>query len=149
MDASTIQADPAGAFNLAQYEASESAVFEPINPKTGEKLLGADGQPVRIELYGPASEQYLRAQAQIEAAMTERAVQSFMANKGKQVEEKGDPAADAENSRADRIKKLIACTKSISPNFPVAAADLFTNPRLAYLTNQAAAFMENWSHFLP
>jgi hypothetical protein len=141
MDAATIQANPSGAFDLAQFEAKDWATLTVLNPKTLEPLIGADGKPVEIDMYGPASEQYLRIETQIERDRNTALIQK-VTKAGKTSD------GDDELQRAIRTKKLIACTREIR-NFPVAPEDLFKNPRLGYIANQAAQFMEVWGHFLP
>jgi hypothetical protein len=104
-------------------------------------LLGVDGQPVTIELWGPGSETYVREQTNIDRSNQERMMKSI----GKGAGAKVDSYVD---TRAVAVKKLIACTRSISPNFPVSADALYTNVKLGYITAQASKFMEDWGNFL-
>ena len=139
MEANTIQASPAAAFDLAQYEAADTAILEVENVAGDGPLIGPNGQPVTIELYGPGSEQYVKVQAEIDRGNQERI---FAAARGK------TPKDAASEQRAAHTKKLVACTKAIN-NFPVDAKTLYANPRLGYIRNQVATFIEDWSHFLP
>lgn len=65
-------------FDLSAFEAAETAVLEVLNQK--EEPLLFNGQPVTIELYGPGSAQYARAQAKVDTASQTRA---FAAIRGK------------------------------------------------------------------
>lgn len=125
-------------FDLSQFEASDTGVLEVQNQKDDGPLL-FNGQPVTIELYGPGSEQYAKAQAKIESAGQMRL---FAAARGKAK----DAAAEA---RRDQIEKLVACTKAIN-NFPVpgGAAKLYENRKLGYITNQVSKYLEDWGNFL-
>ncbi len=123
-------------FALSAFEAADTATLEVLNQK--EEPLLVDGQPVTIELYGPGSVQYTKAQAKIDSASQTRA---FAAIRGKVAKD------GPEESRRLTAEKLAACTKAIN-NFPVTPLDLYSNPRLGYITNQVAKFVEDWSAFL-
>ena len=123
-------------FDLSAFEASDTAVLEVLNQK--EEPLMVDGQPVTIELYGPGSTQYAKAQAKIDSASQARA---FAAIRGKVAKDGPDEA------RRLQAEKLAACTAKIN-NFPVTPLDLYSNPKLGYITNQVAKFVEDWSAFL-
>ena len=125
------------AFDIGLFEASDTATLEVVNQKD-EPLIGANGQPVTIELYGPGSSQYTRAQAKIDTASQTRA---FAAIRGKTLKDGPDEA------RRLQAEKLAACTAKIN-NFPVTPLDLYSNPKLGYITNQVAKFVEDWSAFL-
>ncbi len=124
------------AFDLSQYEAADTAVLDVLNQKE-EPLLGAGGQPVTIEMYGPGSAQYAKAQAKIDSASQTRA---FAAIRGKVTKDA------AEENRKLQAEKLAACTKQIN-NFPVDPPALYGNAKLGYITNQAAKFLEDWGNF--
>ena len=123
-------------FDLSQFEAAETATLEILNQK--EEPMMVDGEPVTIELYGPGSTQYARAQAKIDAASQARA---FAAIRGKTTKDA------AEESRKLMAEKFAACTKAISKNFPVDPVALYSNPKMGYITNQVAKFIEDWANF--
>lgn len=139
MDAAIIQANPAGAFNVSQFEAADTAVLDVI-AANGQPLL-FNGEPVQIVMYGPGSEQDLKAQTEIERANSERMMQSLRGKTAK------DEIAER---RAAQIKKLIAVTKEVR-NFPVedGPAGIYGNTKLGYITNQAIKFQQDWANFLP
>lgn len=125
------------AFNVAQFEAAETGLLEVLSQKE-EPLIGADGiNPVTIELYGPGSAQYARAQAKIDTANQARA---FAAIRGKVTKDA------AEENRKLTAEKFAAITKAVN-NFPIAPLDLYMNPKLGYITNQVAKFADDWANF--
>lgn len=124
------------AFNVADFEANDTAWLEVQNKKDDAPLL-FNGAPVRIELRSPGTREYLNAQHKIE---TSNSAKTFAALRGKPVKETVDGNLD---QRAD---KLAACTCAIE-NFPVSAKDLYANPKLGYITAQVAKFIEDWANF--
>lgn len=126
-------------FDLSQFEAAETGVLEVLNAK-GEPLLHK-GSPVTIEVYGPGSQQFVRAQSKLEQANQAR---SFAAIRGKAM-----PNAP-EEQRKDIVTKLAACTKTVV-NFPIpgGAAALYGNPKLGYITEQVSKYLEDWANFPP
>lgn len=123
-------------FDVAFFEAADTGILEVLNQK--EEPLLFNGAPVSIELYGPGSEQYVKAQAKLDSASQARA---FAAIRGK-------VSKDPNESRNQTIEKLVAVTKSIN-NFPLSggAQALYANPRLGYITAQVAKFIEDWGNF--
>ncbi len=135
MNAPEIQADPARAFDIAQFEASDTAVMDVLLPN-GQPMMH-NGQPVQIELYGPGSEQDFKAQVEIDR------VNSMMQTlRGKTAKD------EVAERRAAQIKKLAAVTKEVR-NLPVSAVDIYGNQKLGYITNQVLKFQGDWSNFLP
>lgn len=123
-------------FNLADFEASDTAFLE-VQNKKGDGPLKLNGQLVRIEVFGPGSRESLSAQHKQEQASQAAA---FAAARGKPIPESID----------DRIKRsatnLAAVTRSIE-NLPLTPIDLYTNPKLGYITAQVARFKDDWANF--
>lgn len=135
----TQQGEALPAFDLSLFEAAETGTLEVLDMR-GDPLL-YNGQPVTIELYGPGSSVYAKAQAKTEQASQARV---FAAMRG------GKAAKDsADETRRANIEKLVACTKAIN-NFPIAggAQTLYENRKLGYITNQVSGFLEDWGRFL-
>jgi hypothetical protein len=129
------QDNNAPAFDMSAFEAADTATVDILTPK-GEPLMVGD-KAVSIEVYGPGSEQYMKATAKLNSGAQARA---FAGLKGK-VDKN-----PLETERKERAEKLAACTKQVN-NFPVAPIDLYSNPKLGYITNQVARFIEDWSNF--
>jgi hypothetical protein len=126
------------AFNLADFEAADTAVLEVQNKKDDGPLL-VNGQPVQIVLHSPGSAEYIRAEAKANQAAQAR---TFAALRGKPVKE------TPEEARQKNAEKLAACTVELR-NFPVAggAVALYDNPKLGYITAQVEKFLSDWGNF--
>lgn len=122
-------------FDLASFEAADTAVLE-VTDRQGEPLL-FKGEPVTIELYSPGSSQYLRANHKVATAQQ---TATFAAIRGKPIKE------TVEGNMHKQAEKLAACTARVN-NFPVPAFEIYTNPKLGYITNQVAKFIEDWANF--
>lgn len=122
-------------FDIAAFEAADTAILEVLNRKD-EPLL-YQGQPVTIELCSPGSREYLRANHKLATANQAAA---FSAIRGKPVKE------TAEGNIDKQAEKLAACTRTVN-NFPVGAFEIYSNPKLGYITAQVAKFIEDWSNF--
>lgn len=126
----------AAAFNVADFEARDTAWLEVQNKKDDGPLL-VDGRPVRIEVRSPGTKEAMNAQHKIDTATHTR---TFAAMRGKAsketVESKIEQSAD----------KLTAITAQIE-NFPVSPKDLYSNPKLGFITEQVAKFHGDWANF--
>ena len=123
-------------FNLADFEARDTAMLEIQNIK-GDGPLLVNGQPVRVEIRSPGTREALNAQHKLETATTAR---TFAAMRGKAVKE------TVETKQAERAEKLAAVTVRIE-NFPVAPHDLYSNPKLGWFTQQVAEFHADFGNF--
>lgn len=132
----TTELTPAPVFDVTAFEATDTAVLIVQNKKDDGPLLVND-KPVRIELYGPGSKQYLSAQHKIE--QHNQAI-TFAGIRGKPIKE------TAEDKAEKRVNKLVACTLSID-NFPIAPKDLYSNTKLGYIADQVEKFIGDWSNF--
>jgi hypothetical protein len=125
------------AVDLSALEASDTATLE-VNALTGEPMV-FNGTPVTVVLYGPGSEQAIKAQAKADAGEQAKA---FAAIRGKPSKDTPDAA------RRARAERLAACTESIT-GLPIAPLDVYLNPKLGYITNQVERFAGDWANFLP
>ncbi|MCG2586489.1 hypothetical protein [Massilia sp. TS11] len=123
-------------FNLADFEAKDTAVLEVQNIKDDGPLLRG-GQPVRIVVRSPGSREALSAQHKLSTATNAR---TFAAMRGKPVKQTID------EELAERAERLAAITESIE-NFPVSPRELYANPKMAWLTNQVEKFHGDWANF--
>lgn len=126
-------------FNVSKYEAAETAILEVKDITGAAPLIGEGGQPVTIEVYGPGSEQAVKADAEIAQNNKTRI---FAAVRGK------EPKNAAALERDDHTRKLTACTKALN-NFPIpgGAKALYENPRLGFIRQQVAEFQVDWANF--
>jgi hypothetical protein len=123
-------------FDIASLEVAETGTLDVLDVKQ-EPLLGIGGKPVSIELYGPGSQQYVRAKAKTEAAIQTRAMAAV----------RGKVAKDAATENRRLVaEQLAACTKAIH-NLPGDALAIYSNPKLGYITEQAEKFVQDWANF--
>lgn len=135
MTSEVVSLTPVSPFDLAQFEAADTFTLEVMSQKD-EPLL-YNGAPVTIEVYGPGTREYQYAHHRLAQANQANA---FAAMRGKPVKE------TVEGNATKLADKLAACTKSVN-NFPVAAQEIYTNPKLGYITAQVAKCIEDWANF--
>lgn len=124
------------AFDVTDFEARDTAWLEVQNKKDDGALL-FNGLPVRIEVRSPGTKEAMNAQHKQEAAAS---IKTFAALRGKPVKE------TVEGKVEQSADKLAAVTGAIE-NFPVSAKELYSNPKLGYITAQVAKFHEDWANF--
>lgn len=130
-----IQTTAAASFNVADFEARDTAWLELENQK-GEPLL-VNGAPVRIEVRSPGTKEAMNAQHKVDTATTAK---TYAAMRGKPVKE------TVEGNIEQRAEKLAAVTTQIE-NFPIAPKALYSNPKLGWITVQVAKFHDDWANF--
>ena len=126
----------ASAFSLADFEARDTAWLEIQNIK-GDGPLLVNGQPVRFEIRSPGTSEALNAQHKIDTAASAKA---FAAVRGKAVKD------TVESKFSERAGKLSAVTARIE-NFPVSPLELYSNPKLGWITEQVSQFHADWANF--
>lgn len=126
----------AAAFNVADFEASDTAWLEIQNKKDDGPLL-VNGAPARILVRSPGTKEAMSAQHRIELANTNRMYASM---RGKQVNE------TVESKVESAATKLLAVTVQIE-NFPISPKELYSNPKLGYITDQVTKFHGDWANF--
>ena len=94
----------ATAFNLADFEASDTAMLE-VQNKKGDGPLLFNGQPVRVEIRSPGTKEASQAQHKLETAATTR---TYAAMRGKASKE------TVESKRAERVEIRSPGTKEAS-----------------------------------
>lgn len=124
------------AFNISDFEASDTAWLEVQTKKEDGPLL-FNGAPVRILLRSPGTKEAMSAQHKVELANTNR---MYAAMRNKQVNETMEGKIEA------AANKLIAVTAQIE-NFPISPKDLYSNPKLGYITEQVTKFHGDWANF--
>lgn len=99
-----------------------------------------EGKPVAVHLYGPATDEYARAKAELEREGAARVFRAMNANKNKKKGPDEDREADA--------KFLTAVTASFE-NFPYPGGvfAIYREPRLKYIGNQVQAHINDLGNF--
>jgi hypothetical protein len=123
-------------FNVGDFEASDTAWLEVQNKKDDGPLM-SNGAPVRILVRSPGTKEAISAQHRIDLAATNR---MYAAMRGKQVNE------TVESKTETSVSKLLAVTGEIQ-NFPISPKELYSNPKLGYITEQVTKFHGDWANF--
>lgn len=124
-------------FDLSAYELHDTGLLKVQNAKGDDDLLGPNGKPVTIELYGPGSDQAVRARHKAGKRAAERMQQLVKGKIGKN---------ESENAEEEEIDRLVSMTKSIN-NFPIDARTVYSNPKLGYITRQVKQYLDDDSNF--
>ena len=121
---------------LADLEARDTAWLEVQNKQDDGPLL-FNGQPVRIEVRSPGTREALNAQHKQDQA---RKTATYAAMRGKHVKETVD------GNITQGAEKLAAITAQIE-GLPISPLDLYSNPKLGYITEQVAKVHGDWANF--
>lgn len=127
-------------FDISQFETVDYATLSVLNPK-GDELIGAEGKPVLINLYGPGSKQFVNAKYKLDNATQTRSIAILRGKTSKNA---------AEEARQQQAEFYAAVTVSIE-NFPIegGALALYLNPKLNYITEQVDKFLSETENFMP
>lgn len=128
--------------DIRSFAVEETRVLH-LKSASDDPLIGDDGNPMTVTLYGPGSKQYARAQAAQNNRFVER-----LQKKGKAAEQ------TAEQSASERADRLAACTKEFSSN--IAYDDLkgtelfkavYSDPSIGFIAEQVGTFINDWGNF--
>ncbi|MDX1489735.1 MAG: hypothetical protein R3332_00460 [Pseudohongiellaceae bacterium] len=127
----------ASPFDISEFELLDTGVLTVQNAKGDDDLI-SKGQPVKIELYGSGSAQAVKVAHKAGQRSAARVAQLVRGKVNKR---------EAENAEEEEIEKLVALTKSISPNFPLTPEEIYSNPKLGYITRQVKEYLAADSNF--
>lgn len=126
------------AFSIADLEIDDTAILTVRNVSRDGDLIGVDGvNPVTIELYSSGSAQAVKALRKAGVQMQKR-LRDTIQNR--------IDAKDAERAERENVDKLTALTKRIN-NLPLDAEQLYSNPKLGFITKQVEAFIADDANF--
>lgn len=113
-----------------------------LDTPDGEPML-FNGQPVAVNLYSPATPEFVAAQTKREREVTQRVV-SAMADKNKNKSKKTDATDDA-----DADAKFLCAVTAGFENFPFpgGAEAIYREPRLKYINNQVNRHLSDLGNF--
>jgi hypothetical protein len=123
-------------FDVSQIEIADTAVMT-VKDVFGNELA-IDGEAVTIELYSPGSPQGVKA--------LHKSGRGAQMRQWRMMREQPDPN-DAGNADREYAQKLADFTKAISPNLPLAPFDIYSNPKLGYISVQVAEFISKPANF--
>ncbi len=128
--------------DFEQFYLEETAMIDIHLPDGKKTPMVFKGKPVRIELFGPATEQHARASAKLNRFASETYLKSM------QVQDKPDPDLQAEAEEAANLQFLVDVTKEIH-NFPFPGGPkgVYSTRRLLYMANQARTGLQKLENF--
>lgn len=129
--------------DFAEFYLEETAVIDIHLPDGKKTPMLFKGKPVRIEMYGPATEQHARASAKLNRFASETYLKSMQIS-----DNKPDPDKQAEAEEAANLQFLVEVTKEIH-NFPFPGGPkaVYSTRKLLYMANQARAGLQRLENF--
>lgn len=127
--------------DIKKFAVEETGILH-LRGADDEPLMGEDGKPMTITLYGPGSKQHARAQS---------AQQNRLVDKLKR---KGKTDQTAEQRAREQAEFLAACTKEFSSNIEydgLTGDELFravyADESIGFIADQAAKHLGDWANF--
>jgi len=127
--------------DIRKYSVEETGTLELLEAND-DPMLGDDGKPMTITMYGPGSKTYAKAQA---------AQQNRMIDKLKR---KGKTDQTAEAKGAEAAEFLASCTKEFSANIEYDGLEgdalfraVYADTSIGFISDQIAKFIGDWSSF--
>lgn len=130
------QGAPQG-FDLTQFEMTDTGTLTLRNQQGNDDFI-VDGQPVTVEVYSPGSKQGVRALHRAGLALAARLTRQRRGELDKR---------DAEKADEERVDKLVGFTKGFSSNFPALPEDVYSNPKLNWITRQIEEHVDKEANF--
>lgn len=127
-------------FDLSAIELQDFGTLHVMNA-AGTAPLVIAGKAVTIDIWGPGSDQAVKAE-RLAGIAAQRRIAAMMRGSN-------DPKA-AERAEREQVQKLVARTKAVN-NWPGAggAEGIYANPKLNYITKQVMRFMDDDANFSP
>lgn len=105
-------------------------------------LLGDDGKPQTVTVYGPGSKPYAKAQAAQSNRMVDR------------LRKKGKTDQSAEDKAREQAEFLAGCTKEMSPNIEYDGLTgealfkaVYSDVSIGFIAEQVAKHLGDWANF--
>jgi hypothetical protein len=127
-------------FEITILAAKDTFTLELLNADD-TPLVGADGAPLSITVYGPGSKAYAAAQAARNQRMLDR------------VAKKGKTKLSAEEQTAENVNFLAACTVSFNgwgyhgQADAQAIAAAYADTKLGFISDQVSRAVNDWANF--
>lgn len=132
--------------DIRKFAVDETSVLT-LHDAGDAPMLGEDGKPMTVTLYGPGSKSYGRAQA---------AQQNRMIDKLKR---KGKSDQSAEDKAREQADFLAGCTKEFSPNIEYPNGDgksltgealhraVYSDTSIGFIAEQVGKHLGEWNNF--
>lgn len=123
-------------FDLSKFELKDTADIE-IELPNGSPMMNGKEQVV-ISVYGGGSKQYVSAKHRAENAASLR-VSAMLRNKSSRT--------SAEETAKEQAQFLADCTAEVK-GLPITALEIYSNPKLKYITDQVQRFLDDDENFM-
>jgi hypothetical protein len=127
--------------DIRKFAVEETGVLELLSA-SDEPLVGDDGKPMTVTLYGPGSKAYAKAQA---------AQQNRMIDKLKR---KGKSDQTAEEKAREQAEFLAGCTKDFSANIEYDGLKdealfkaVYSDTSVGFIAEQVGKHLGDWGNF--
>jgi len=127
--------------DIRKFAVEETGVLE-LRDAADEPMVGDDGKPMTITLYGPGSKPYAKAQA---------AQQNRMIDKLKR---KGKSDQTADEKARETAEFLAGCTKEFSPNIEIDGLTgealfkaVYSDTSIGFVAEQVGRYLGEWGNF--
>jgi len=127
--------------DIRKFAVEDTGALELVSA-SDEPLIGDDGQPMTIVLYGPGSKQYAKAQA----GQTNRMLDKL--------KRKGKSDQSAEEKIREQAEFLASCTKSFSANIAYDELQgealhraVYAETGVGFIAEQVGKYLGDWSNF--
>lgn len=127
--------------DIRKHAVEETGVIELVGADDAP-LLGDDGKPQTITVYGPGSKPYAKAQAAQNNRMVDK------------LKKKGKTDQSAEDKAREQAEFLAGCTKEMSPNIEydgLAGEALFkavySDATIGFIAEQVGKYLGDWGNF--
>jgi len=127
-------------FEITSIAAKDTFTLE-LMGTNDEPLVGADGKPLTVTVYGPGSKEHQRAQAKRTQRMMD------------QLAKKGKMKLTAEEQQREQAEFLAACTESINgwaykgETGPEAILAAYSDPAIGFISDQVTKALSDWANF--
>lgn len=126
--------------NIKSHAVADTAVLH-LNDETGEKLYD-DGEPVTVEVYGPGSKVYLKAQSENE----DRLINRMATGKSKQVDSPEAKARRQAEFLADTTVKFNGLGYEELQGREMHVA-IYGDSTIGFIAKQVREFQADWANF--
>lgn len=127
--------------DIRKFSVEETSILKLLGADQ-QPLIGDDGAPMTITVYGPGSRAYQRAQTAVANRMLEK------------VKRRGKSEQTTDERVRDQAEFLAACTKAFSANIECDGLEgealfraVYADVTLGFIVEQVVAYLGEWANF--
>lgn len=127
--------------DIRKFAVEETGTID-LRGADDQPMIGDDGQPMTVTVFGPGSRHYARAQA---------AQQNRMIDK---LKKKGKTEQSAEEKAREQAEFLAACTREFSANIEMDGLSgealfkaVYAETSLGFIAEQVGKYLGDWANF--